>query len=95
MRTILATVLVLVLAAGATAQTPAPALTDTQKLQLQTVAQRIEIAQLKARIAEQEFTAARGELARMVESLQVEGYTLDLQTLTYAKKLDAKDAPKK
>lgn len=81
-------VLVMVLAAcGLMAQdaTPAPALTEVQRLKVQNLAQRMEIAQLRLQQAQRDFDAAREELAALVRSMQVEGYVLDLSTLTYRK----------
>jgi len=46
-----------------------PVLTDVQRLQLQYMSQQVELAQLR-------FT-------NLVLTLQIKGYTLDLQTLTY------------
>ena len=45
----------------------------------------IELAQLRAQAAQREFDGARDELQKLVVSLKVEGYTLDLQSLTYTK----------
>lgn len=60
-----------------------PSLTEVQKLQIQNLAQRIELAQLRARIAESEFNAARQELQAKIATLQVDGYRLDLETMAY------------
>ncbi len=62
-----------------------PVLTETQKLQIQNLAQQLEIAQLRAAAAQQQFTNAKDELTRLLTSLKVEGYDLDLQTFTYTK----------
>jgi hypothetical protein len=62
-----------------------PALTEVSRLQLQNLAQRIELAQLRAQAAQRDFDTARDELGKLVVSLKVDGYTLDLQTLTYTK----------
>lgn len=64
----------------------APVLTEVQKLQLQNLTQRLEIAQLRMQAAQADFQAARTEIETLVKSLQVEGYNLDLQSLTYTKK---------
>jgi hypothetical protein len=61
-----------------------PVLTDVQKLRLQGLAQRMEIATLKAQLAQRDFDAARQEISTLVSSLRVKGYVLDLSTLTYA-----------
>jgi hypothetical protein len=62
-----------------------PTLTEVQRLQIQTLAQKLEIAQLKAQAAQRDFDSARDELSKLVVALKVEGYTLDLQTLSYTK----------
>lgn len=64
----------------------APALSDLQRLQLMTVAQRIEIAQLKAQAAQRDFDQARQEWSALVTALQVEGFTFDPSTGTYRAK---------
>jgi hypothetical protein len=79
--------LVIAVTGIALAQQPAPVsaptLTDVQKLQIQNLAQRMEIAQLRAQQAQQDYDAARKDAAALVQTLQVPGYTLDLQTLNY------------
>lgn len=60
-----------------------PALTEVQKLTLQTLLQRIEIAQLRAQAAQRDFEQARDEAQKLLSVLQVPGYTLDLQTGVY------------
>jgi hypothetical protein len=84
--------LVLVFSATLFAQeAKAPTLSDTQKLQIQNTAQRIQIAQLQIQAAQRDFETARTELQTLLKSLEKDGWTLDLQTFTYLKK----DAPKK
>lgn len=73
----------------ATAQAP-PALSEVQRLKLQNVAQRIQIAQLQAQAAQRAFEEAREELTALVGSLKVEGWTLDLGTMGYVKEKPAK-----
>jgi hypothetical protein len=82
----------LVAAVTVGAQTP-PTISEVQRLRLQNLSQRIELAQLRAQAAQREFDAAREELSTLVVSLKVEGYSLDLQTLTYTK--DPPPAPPK
>ncbi|HXG72908.1 MAG TPA: hypothetical protein VNJ04_20115 [Gemmatimonadaceae bacterium] len=72
-------------AAGA-ATAGGPTLTEVQRLQVQTLAQSIEIAQLRAQQAQRDFAQAREQLTTLVQSLQVPGFDLDLQTMTYTKK---------
>ncbi len=84
MKRIFAIAFVLSLALGAvSAQDKAPTLTTEQKQAIQIKAQEMTIAQLQ-------FDKARGELAALVQSLQKDGYDLDLQTMTYVKKAPAK-----
>jgi hypothetical protein len=73
----------LLLAGAVSAQDKAPALTTEQKQAIQIKAQEMTIAQLQ-------FDKARGELAALVQSLQKDGYDLDLQTMTYVKKAPVK-----
>lgn len=61
-----------------------PVLSELDKLRIQNAVQKIEIAQLK-------FNAARDELMALLNSLEKDGYTLDISTLGYKKK----DEPKK
>lgn len=71
--------LVTLLAASLVGQTQKPALTEVQKLQLQNKAQQIAIARL-------EMDKARAEFNAMLSTLQVEGYSLDLDKLEYVAK---------
>lgn len=77
-----AVVLVLTWAAQAATE-ERPTLNETQRLQIANIAQAMEIAQLKAQAAQRDFTQAQEQLRGLVQSLQREGFTLDLQTLTY------------
>lgn len=92
-RIVLALALVVSLGAGAalaqnkTAPTSAaaPQLTDVQKLQVQNALLRLEAAQLRATLAQGDVEKARAEGSQLVAALNVPGYELDLQTLTYVK----------
>jgi len=64
----------------------APTVSDMQKLKVQNLALRLDNAQLRAQVAQADYEKTRIELTTMIQSLQVEGYDLDLQTLTYTKK---------
>ncbi len=77
------------------AEPKAPALTTEQKQAVTILAQRIEIAQLKAQQAQAEFDRAREEIATLLRSLQVQGYTLDLQKMEYVKTPEPKKEPEK
>ena len=68
-----------------------PVLEQAQKLQIQNLAQKMQIAQLQAQAAQRDFDASRQELQSLLKSLEKDGYTLDLQSMAYVKK----DAPKK
>jgi hypothetical protein len=67
----------------AKAAAPAPTLTDVQKLTLQNVLLRIELAQRQAQQAQSDFDKARTEAQQLVSSLQVPGYDLDIAGLKY------------
>ena len=61
----------------------APSLTDSQKAQLKVQTQQLEILQLKFQLLQREFDDAKRDLMQTLGKLDVPGYTLDLQTLTY------------
>jgi hypothetical protein len=73
----------LVLCAG---QAAAPTLTEIQRLQIQNLSQKLEIAQLRAQAAQRDFDAAREQLTALLQTLTVDGYDLDVSTLTYRPK---------
>lgn len=79
----LAVVLVSALGAAAAAIDERPTLTETQKLQIANIAQAIEIAQLKAQMAQRDFDQAREQLRTLVQQLDRPGFVLDLPTLSY------------
>lgn len=60
-----------------------PTLTQVQRLELVSALQQIEIAQLRAQMAQRDFDAAKDRLRGLVESAKHPGYVLDLQTLEY------------
>jgi hypothetical protein len=62
-----------------------PTLTELQKLKLQNLTQRLEIAQLRAQAVQRDFDTARGELTQLLQSFEVKGYTFNVETLTYTK----------
>jgi hypothetical protein len=64
----------------------APALTDVQKLSIAGLAKDMQIAQLQAQAAQAAYAKALAELQQMVTALQVPGFDLDLQTMTYTPK---------
>lgn len=81
-------VLILLSVISVTAQEDIPVLTEVQKLQLQNLAQQLELAQLKAQLAQRDFDAARDSITRLTQSLQIPGYTLNLQSFSYVKNPD-------
>jgi predicted negative regulator of RcsB-dependent stress response len=60
-----------------------PVLAEVDKLKVQNVLLRIELAQRTIQQAQADFEKARTEAQSLIQGLQVPGYTLDLQTLTY------------
>jgi hypothetical protein len=62
-----------------------PPLTDIQRLTMQNALLRVEAADYKRQLAQGEYERARQEATALYASLQVEGYTLDLQTMTRVK----------
>ena len=92
-------VVVLVVAFAGTAWGQAPAaptpITDVHKLTIKNLAQQMTIAQLSMEKAQRDFTEAQEALTRLVQSLQVPGYDLNLQTFEYMKKPDPPKAPEK
>lgn len=69
----------------APASAAAPQLTDVQKLQVQNALLRLEAAQLRATLAQADVDKARADGSQLVAALNVPGYELDVQTLTYVK----------
>ena len=64
----------------------APTLSEVQRLQITALLQRIELAQLKAQLAQRDFESAKAELVALTGRLQVDGYELELQPLGYKPK---------
>jgi hypothetical protein len=60
-----------------------PVLSEVNRLQLQNHLQRLEISQLKAQAALRDFEVAKTDLSRLMEKLKVDGYNLDVTTMTY------------
>lgn len=82
-RVILTGLVTLALLVGRASAADAPTLSDLQKLQIQTLAQQMELAQLRAQLAQRDFDQAKSALVQLVTTLHRDGYELDLQTLTY------------
>lgn len=64
-----------------------PALTEVQKLQIQNVVQRVQLAQAQMQLAQLEYEKAQTEAQKLLSGLNVEGYDLDLQKLEYVKRV--------
>ena len=60
-----------------------PTLTEAQRWQLTALTQRLELAQLRAQIAQRDFDAAKSELIAVAKKLEREGFELDLATMAY------------
>ena len=71
------------LSVGVAGAAEAPTLTDAQRWQVTAVMQRIELAQLRAQLAQRDFDQAKAELLGLAKALHVEGFDLDLATMTY------------
>ena len=63
-----------------------PVLSEIDKLKVQNVMLRIELAQRQAQQAQADFDKARGEAQTLIMGLQVPGWELDLQLFTYKPK---------
>lgn len=60
-----------------------PELSEVDKLKVQNVLLRIELAQRAAQQAQTDFDRARTEATTLLQGLQKPGFELDLQALTY------------
>jgi len=65
------------------AQEAAPALTEVQRLRVQSAIQQVEIAQLHMQLAQAELQHAQSEAQALLGGLVVKGWQLNLQTLKY------------
>lgn len=70
------------LAAVSRAQVSTPVLSDLDRLRVQNALQAVEIAELRRQ-------AAVAEAQRVIQSLQRDGYTLDLERMVYVPVPDA------
>jgi hypothetical protein len=89
----LAVALCLLLASPLVGQTQAPTLTELDKLRMTNALLVTELAKLRAEQARREYEQAVDDARNILRTLQREGYTLDLQTMTY-RALQAGEAPK-
>lgn len=83
MRILIMLAVLMLAALGVMAQEGAPTVSDVDRLKLQTFAQRREIAQLKAQLAQAEFDRATEAANALLHSLQKPGYALDVERLVY------------
>jgi hypothetical protein len=73
---------------------PPPVLTEVQKLTVQNLVQQMQLSQQAAQIAQMNAEKTRADLLKLLDTLQVKGYTLDLPSLTYQRQVTLPDAPK-
>jgi hypothetical protein len=72
-----------------------PVLTEVQKLQLQNAIQKMQLAQAAIQLAQVEFDKSRDSAQALLKGLQVPGYELNLETMTYVKAAPPPVTPKK
>jgi hypothetical protein len=83
MRLILAVTLCLLLASPLVGQTQAPTLTELERLKVTNALLITELAKLRSEQARRDYEQAVEDARALVRTLQRDGFTLDLQTLTY------------
>lgn len=71
------------------AQEGIPAISETQRLQIANISQALELAQLRAQLAQRDFDQARERLRVLLLQLERPGYVFDVQTMTYRAVADA------
>lgn len=75
-------------------QASAPTLGEVEKLKVQNLAQRLELAQTQIRVAQLEYERTAQALTALLQSLQKPGYDLNLQTMEYTRKPEKTEPPK-
>jgi len=80
---ILAVTLCLLLASPLVGQTQAPTLTELERLKVTNALLVTELAKLRSEQARRDYEQAVEDARAIVRTLQRDGFTLDLQTLTY------------
>ena len=80
---VLSVTLCLLLASPLVGQTQAPTLTELERLRMTNALLVTELAKLRSEQARREYEQAVEDARNILQTLQREGYTLDLQTLTY------------
>lgn len=84
MRTpILVLTLCLLVASPLVGQTQAPTLTELERLRMTNALLVTELAKLRSDQARRDYEQAVEDARALVRTLQRDGFTLDLQTLTY------------
>lgn len=84
MRTpILVLTLCLLVASPLVGQTQAPTLTELERLRMTNALLVTELAKLRSEQARRDYEQAVEDARALVRTLQRDGFTLDLQTLTY------------
>lgn len=74
---------VVLFAALLTVQSSAPTVSAEQRLTLQNISLRMQLAEARAQLAQADYNKARDEAAALLASMQVPGYVLDPATLVY------------
>jgi len=80
---VLAVTLCLLLASPLVGQTQAPTLTELERLRMTNALLVTELAKLRSEQARRHYEQAVEDARALVRTLQRDGFTLDLQTLTY------------
>lgn len=84
-RVLVVLVMLAALAVGGWAQSPVPTLSEVDRLRLRNALQAVEIAELRRQ-------AAVADAQRVIQSLQREGYQLDIERMVYVP-LPTEEAP--
>ena len=80
---VLAVTLCLLVASPLVGQTQAPTLTELERLRMTNALLVTELAKLRSDQARRDYEQAVEDARALVRTLQRDGFTLDLQTLTY------------
>ena len=80
---VLAVTLCLLVASPLVGQTQAPTLTEVDRLRMTNALLVTELAKLRSEQARRDYEQAVEDARALVRTLQRDGFTLDLQTLTY------------
>lgn len=80
---VLAVTICLLVASPLVGQTQAPTLTELERLRMTNALLVTELAKLRSEQARRDYEQAVEDARALVRTLQRDGFTLDLQTLTY------------